>query len=107
MRTGKVMFDDDGRRVAAVEPGLVADEKPDAKADDDARLRRETLTRLLLFLNDGPASAITAGRRVVLLAAVLNRTSCSILGDQLGVSRQRAHCLLTRMRQKLSEMMLK
>ena len=94
-------FDEQGRRIAVTHP--VYEPTP---ANDD-RADAPDFSDLLALLTCGAETAEQIGRRVALVAFVMmppdRRGNLSDLGRLLGVSKQRAHAMLTRFRQELPQ----
>ena len=94
-------FDEQGRRIAVTHP--VYEPTP---ADDD-RAAAVDYAALLGLLTSGATTAEQIGRRVALVAFIMQppdrRGTLTDLGRLLGVSKQRAHAMLTRFRQELPQ----
>jgi len=103
-------FDESGSRVLATDFDFDAVDRnaEEHAADDESRLRQETLKRLLQFLCDRATDAAHVGRRATLLASMLKvdtaPQTCRALGKFLGVSGQRAHVLLTQTRKEMADL---
>lgn len=73
--------------------------------DDGPNTDRPDFGSFLALLTTGAPDALTIGRRAALLAYVMNppdqRGTLEDLGRLLGVSRQRAHQVLTKFRKEL------
>jgi len=101
-------FDDDGNAVPTVGPEVYRDapESGPLGCDDEARIRQQTLARLIDFLLVSAPTATAIGRRVALLGYVLRAHSAPRsqrqLARLLGISPARVNAILRGFRREIA-----
>jgi hypothetical protein len=97
-------FDDDGQPVGAVGFKYPDEQgEQEAMAEDLARVRRETIFRVILWLSDGRVGSQAIGRRVRLLAHVMMHSTepQKSLANRLRVSPEHVSREVKSLRRKL------